>query len=101
MMATTRDSSPPLCRYLGLACYAVLTACVAPLQAPSAFEDEQSRGDPSHAEAWRARVESCRDAFAADGSCVGVISLRGIIDNENVVADSPVGRVAITDTPPA
>jgi hypothetical protein len=100
-MMATRDSSLPLgflfC--LGLACSGALAGCVAPLEAPSAFDDQQYLCDPGHADAWRARIESCRDAFAADGSCLGVISLRGILDNENVVMDSPVTRLVITDTP--
>lgn len=100
-MMATRDSSLPLGLWLclGLTCSASLAACVAPLEAPSAFEDQQYLCDPGHADTWRARIESCRAAFVADGSCLGVISLRGILDNQNVVMDSPVTRLAITDSP--
>jgi hypothetical protein len=76
-----------------------LAACGAPFDAPSAFEDEQYLCDVPHQALWQQRVADCRTAFLTDGSCQGVMSLRGLIDSQNVTVDSPVTRWTATDFP--
>ena len=73
--------------------------CVSPLQAPSAFSGERYLCDEKSAPEWEARLEACRATYAQDGSCLGVISMRGVIDAQSVVVDSPVTGLTITDTP--
>jgi hypothetical protein len=76
-----------------------LAGCGAPLDAPSAFEDEQYLCDVPHQAIWQQRVADCRGAYAADGSCKGVISVRGLVDSQSVTIDSPVTHWIAVDTP--
>jgi hypothetical protein len=77
----------------------VVAGCAPPLDAPSAFEDEEYLCDPAHAAQWQQRIGDCRAAYQRDGSCPGVISFRGLVEAQSVVIDSPVTKVNFTDIP--
>ena len=79
----------------------ISASCVSPLKAPSAFAGERYLCDEKSVDEWQARIQDCRAAYQEDGSCLGLISFRGVIDSQTVVVDSPVTRLIITDTPKA
>lgn len=72
--------------------------CSAPVDADSAFESERFLCDDAHAAEFEARVEECRQARAAGKTCVGLVSVKGVIDAEPVVFDAPAVTAVYTDT---
>lgn len=84
---------------LGLA---ALAGCLSPLEAPSAFTGERYLCGPDQRAELDARVEECRQANLRDGSCTGILSLRGVIDSQPVVVDAPtvVATYTIMVVPP-
>lgn len=71
------------------ACVAISgSGCTSGFDTESAFsEEEYLCGSESVAE-WQAAVDTCRDAFDLDESCLGVISFRGELQGVAVVMDA-------------
>jgi len=80
-------------------CLLVLTGCVAPVDAPSAFSTEHYLCEGENLALFDAMVEQCRDEMHQGAPCAGVMSLRGVVDSQAVVADSRVTRVFFADEP--
>ena len=78
----------------GLVLLLWLGACVAPLEAPSAFDDQQYLCGPENAPALEARLAECRATY---DQCRGVISFRGVVDNQPVKVGSLITIVGTTD----
>jgi hypothetical protein len=74
-----------------------LAQCVEPLEAPSAFSTEEYLCEADHAALLEARVEQCRQAYALDRSCKGIMSFRGLIDAQPVVMDSELSAAQYQD----
>ena len=72
--------------------------CGSPLEAPSGFDEERYYCDPPHAADWNEQIANCRASYLLDGSCEGLISYRGLVDSQNVVVDSQVTQLKITDS---
>jgi hypothetical protein len=70
-----------------------LPRCAEPIDAPSAFTEEQFLCDAEHIDAFNALVAACRDTRAQSGSCAGYLSFRGTVDSQPVVLDSVVTKV--------
>lgn len=75
----------------------VLVACAVPVENPPAYDSEQDLCTAKHAEALRSRVERCRDDFARDKSCGGVISFAGQLEGEQITVDSELGATEFAD----
>jgi hypothetical protein len=60
--------------------------CSSALDAPSAYETAQYLCGEAQSAAWSAELDSCRAIRAAGGLCAGVLSFRGIVDEQPVVA---------------
>jgi hypothetical protein len=76
-----------------LSILAGLTGCAAPIDAPSAFSEEQYLCNADRIDEFNARVEVCRRVRASGGACGGYLSFQGIVDSQPVVVDSAISRV--------
>ena len=70
---------------LGILLVLAVSGCASAIDAPSAYETAKYLCDDAHRATWDAEVEACRDAHLSTQSCGGVISLRGVIDEQPVV----------------
>lgn len=83
-----------------IASIALLVAnCAQPIDANSAFTDEQYLCNADHIDRFDELVETCRAAHARDGSCAGYLSFQGVIDAQNVVVDAPSTKVDDQELP--
>ncbi len=71
-----------------------LTACLSPLDAPSAFSDQVYLCGAENAALEDAALAQCRDT---DAQCEGVVSFRGTVDAQPVTVGSPITHSGITD----
>ena len=76
-----------------------LAGCVSPLHAPSAFSSEEYLCDAENAPALQASIDNCRQLYAQDQSCHGIVSWRGTVDSQPVLVDSDIGDARISDSP--
>ena len=71
-----------------------LSACVSPLEAPSAFSDQIYLCGPQNAALRDAALAQCRET---DAQCQGVVSFKATIDDQPVTVGSPISHSGITD----
>ena len=64
------------------------SGCTSGFDTESGFAQEGYLGDAEAAGGGQAGVATCRDAFEADESCLGVISFRGQLQGVDVVMDA-------------
>lgn len=62
--------------------------CTSGFDTESGFAQEDYLCDAESAAEWQAAVDTCRDAFEDDQSCLGVISFRGQLQGVDVVMDA-------------
>jgi hypothetical protein len=79
---------------LSLTC---VVGCATPIDAPSAYTNEQFLCGAEQASEFNNQVERCREASLRDASCSGIVSLKGVVDSYQVVIDSTVARATYTD----
>jgi len=75
-----------------------LVSCAGPLEAPPAFEEQPFLCGSEHAEEYGRAVEQCREAHFRDGSCKGIISMRGVLDRQPTALTSTMDRAVHLDT---
>src|SRR5689334_8436357 len=73
--------------------------CSSALEAPSAYETTQYLCDEPHAQAWTAAIDVCRAEREAGGSCAGVMSLRGVVDGQSILASKRLLSADFSDDP--
>ena len=71
-----------------------LTACVSPLEAPSAFNDQIYLCGAENAAVRDTALSRCRDT---DAACRGVVSFRGTIDAQPVTVGGRLTHARVTD----
>jgi hypothetical protein len=93
--ARTRRQSKPscLCGWLDLRAYTLASltafACSDPLEAPPAFESERFLCGEENLEAFETELDDCLQArLRNEAACRGVISFRGVIDEQPVIGDA-------------
>ena len=73
------------------------SGCTSGFDTESGFAQEDYLCDAESSAEWQAAVDTCRDAFEADESCIGVISFRGQLQGVDVV----IMAAAVADYRPA
>jgi hypothetical protein len=79
---------------LSLTCVA---GCATPIDAPSAYADQQFLCGAEKAAEFDHQVERCREASLRDGSCSGIVSLNGVLDTYQVVIDATVTQATYSE----
>jgi hypothetical protein len=74
-----------------------VAGCATPLDAPSAYTNEQFLCGAEQATEFDNQVERCREANLRDGSCSGIASLKGSLDSHSLVIDSTVSHAEHSD----
>jgi hypothetical protein len=75
----------------------MLVACALPVENPPAYDAELNLCAADQADAWRSRVERCRDAYERDKSCGGVMSFAGRLEGEQITVDSELHATEFSD----
>src|SRR4051794_34938786 len=71
-------------------------ACVDPMAAPSAYTSLTNLCSPGNAAAYQKAVDDCRQAFAQDRSCGGVLSFDGQIQGRPVTVEATRLKTSVT-----
>jgi hypothetical protein len=74
-----------------------VVGCAAPIEAPSAYTSERFLCGDEQAAEFDSQVEWCREASLRDGSCSGIVSLKGSVDSHPIVIDSTAGKVTYVE----
>jgi hypothetical protein len=74
-----------------------VVGCASPIDAPSAYTSEQFLCGDEQAAEFDSQVERCREASLRDGSCSGIVSLKGSVDAQPIVIDSTAGKVTYVE----
>lgn len=64
------------------------SGCASAIDAPSAYETTTYLCDDAHAAEWAAEIEACR--ALGDEGCAGIMSVRGVVDEQPVRASNRV-----------
>jgi hypothetical protein len=92
----SHDRANPIswCIALSLIC---VVGCETPIDAPSAYTGEQFLCGDEQAAEFDSQVGRCREASLRDGSCSGIVSLKGAVDAQPIVIDSTAGKVTYVE----